>query len=83
MVSTVIPAPLQVRDKLQPESRKNKPFWTPAPVPDPDPGFAGVTTLRAICETVFIAQSENFSAFRCSNGVKQVNKSRKGRSIKR
>jgi hypothetical protein len=26
-----------------PESIRNKHFWTPAPVSDPDPGFAGVT----------------------------------------
>ncbi|MBU2497869.1 MAG: hypothetical protein KKE57_03115, partial [Proteobacteria bacterium] len=38
-------APHQVRDKLQPESSVLKQFWTPGPVPDPDPGFAGETVF--------------------------------------
>jgi hypothetical protein len=30
--------------RRKPVSSYFKMFWTPAPVPDPDPGFAGVTT---------------------------------------
>ena len=40
----IIAAPHQVRDELQPKSRKNKHFWTPA--------FAGVTALMTFYETV-------------------------------
>jgi len=39
-VFSVIPAPHQVRDKLQPESSVFKKFWTPA--------FAGVTVFGNI-----------------------------------
>ena len=38
--------------RRKPESRNTKNFWTPAPVPDTDPGFAGVTAWRTFCETV-------------------------------
>jgi hypothetical protein len=75
MVSSVIPAKAGIQ--------KKQALLDPGACPGPDPGFAGVTTLKAFCETVFIGQSENFSAFRSSNALKQVNKSRKGRSIKR
>jgi len=46
---SVIPAPaLPGGNKLQPESSVFNKFWTPAPVPDPDPGFAGVTVFGNI-----------------------------------
>jgi len=53
MPFSVIPARprftrLRRADKLQPESRNAKNFWTPAPVPDRDPGFAGVTAQRIL-----------------------------------
>jgi hypothetical protein len=40
----VIPAPHEVWDKLQPESRNNKHFWNPA--------FAGVTALNTFYEAI-------------------------------
>ena len=48
----VIPAPYQVRGKLRRETRGQisnlspKTDWIPAPVPDLDPGFAGMTICR-------------------------------------
>jgi len=38
--------------RRKPESRENKQFWTPAPVPDLDPGFAGVTALKTFYKAV-------------------------------
>jgi hypothetical protein len=35
-----------------------KSFWTPAPVPDPDPGFAGVTGIETYCDLVKIGPPE-------------------------
>jgi len=45
--------PLFRHSGLDPESSHHKQFRTPAPVPDRDPGFAGVTIS---CEAVEVVQ---------------------------
>jgi len=37
---------------MEKRPRKNEHFWTPVPVPDSDPGFAGVTALGTFYECI-------------------------------
>jgi len=43
--------------RRKPESRQFRVFWTPAPVPDHDPGSSGVTNQKAFYEPVEILTS--------------------------
>jgi hypothetical protein len=45
--------------RRKPESRTTKDFWTPAPVPDSDPGFTGVTAWKASYERIGFESMSN------------------------